>query len=184
MKLCIVGSGYVGLVTGVCFADLGNKVYCIDKDKNKINDLKKGFVPIFEPGLEELTNKNLKSGRLIFSTNLKNSILKSDIIFICVGTPINKSDNSANLKYVFQAIKEIRKYINKFKIIITKSTVPIATGDKIEMLIKQKVSKKFFNVVSNPEFLREGEAIRDFMFPERIVVGSRNTKVNRILSTL
>ena len=184
MKICVIGTGYVGLVTGVCFADLGNIVFCVDKNKNKIDFLNLGSMPIYEPGLEELVKKNIKSGRLIFTTDLKYAVKKSDILFICVGTPTNKKDNSANLSYVYQVARNIRKYINKFKIIITKSTVPVSTGDKIEKLIKSKVKKKMFEVVSNPEFLRQGEAIRDFMYPERIVVGTDNKRVNKILTNL
>ena len=184
MKICIIGSGYVGLVSGACFADLGNTVYCVDKDKNKIDILNNGEVPIFEPGLNEIVNKNYLSNRLKFTTNFNHAIKNSDIIFICVGTPTSKTKKSANLQYVFKAASEIGKCINKFKIIVTKSTVPVCTGDKIEKIILKRRRKKLFEVVSNPEFLREGEAIRDFRFPDRIVVGTNNKKVTRKLESL
>jgi len=184
MKLCMIGTGYVGLVSGVCFSDLGNDVICVDKDIKKINNLKKGIIPIYEPGLEELVLKNYKNKRLNFSTNLKASVEKSDIVFICVGTPTKKNSNSADLSQVYTAAKEISKSINKFKIIINKSTVPVTTGDEVEKIISKKVNKKFFSVVSNPEFLREGEAIRDFIYPDRVVVGSNDSKSKRLLKSL
>ena len=185
MKLCMIGTGYVGLVSGVCFADLGNNVICVDKDLKKINLLSKGKIPIYEPGLTELVNKNCKNNRLKFSSDLKKSIKESDIIFICVGTPTKKGGSSADLSQIFQVAKEISLSINKFKIIVTKSTVPVTTGDEIEkILLKKKSNKNKFSVVSNPEFLREGEAIRDFIFPDRIVVGSNDKKSNRLLNNL
>ena len=184
MKICIIGTGYVGLVSGVCFADLGNIVHCVDKDIEKIKKLNHGSIPIFEPGLEEMVKKNYKDKRLIFTTDLKRAVIYSDIIFICVGTPTVKNSNSVNLKYVFQVVNDIKQYINKFKIIITKSTIPITTGDKIEKIINSRVKRKLFEVVSNPEFLREGEAIRDFKYPDRIVVGTDNKKVIKILANL
>ena len=184
MKLCMIGTGYVGLVTGVCFSDLGNDVICVDIDENKINNLRKGIIPIYEPGLEELVTKNFNNKRLKFSTNLNDSVKKSDIVFICVGTPTNKTGNSADLSQIFSVAKEISKSINKFKIIITKSTVPLATGDKIEKILSKKIKKDKFSVVSNPEFLREGEAIRDFVYPDRIVIGSNDKKSKTILKNL
>ena len=184
MKLCMIGTGYVGLVSGVCFSDLGNDVICVDKDKNKINDLKKGIIPIYEPGLEELVFKNYKNKRLKFSTNLDESIKKSDIIFICVGTPSKKNGSGADLSQVYSVAKEISKSINKYKIIITKSTVPVTTGDEIEKIFKKNVIIKKFSIVSNPEFLREGEAIRDFIYPDRVVVGSNDAKSKNILKNL
>ena len=180
----MIGTGYVGLVSGVCFSDLGNDVICVDKDNNKINNLKNGKIPIYEPGLEELVKKNIKNNRLNFSTNLKESVRKSDIVFICVGTPTKKNSNSADLSQVYSVGKEISKSINKFKIIITKSTVPVTTGDELEKIISKKVNKKLFSVVSNPEFLREGEAIRDFIYPDRVVVGSNEEKSKKILKNL
>ena len=184
MKLCMIGTGYVGLVSGVCFADLGNEVICIDKDINKINLLQEGKIPIYEPGLSELVIKNLKNKRLKFSTDLKKSIRDSDIVFICVGTPTKKGSSSADLSQIFNVAKQISYSINKFKIIVTKSTVPVTTGDKIEKILLKKNNKKKFSIVSNPEFLREGEAIRDFIYPDRIVIGSNDKKSSRILKNL
>ena len=184
MKLCMIGTGYVGLVSGVCFSDLGNEVICVDKDLKKVENLKKGTIPIYEPGLEELVLKNYKNNRLKFSTNLKESVSKSDIIFICVGTPTKKNGNGADLTQIFNVAKELRSSISKYKIIITKSTVPVTTGDEIEKIISQKKSKKLFSVVSNPEFLREGEAIRDFTYPDRVVIGTNDKKASKILKNL
>ena len=184
MKLCMIGTGYVGLVSGVCFSDLGNDVICVDKDIKKINLLKKGKVPIYEPGLAELTVKNYRNKRLNFSTNLKQSVKHSDIIFICVGTPTKKNGSAADLTQIYKVAKELSSCINKFKIIITKSTVPVTIGDDIEKILSKKHNKNKFSVVSNPEFLREGEAIRDFTYPDRIVVGSNDIKSNRILKNL
>ena len=184
MKLCMIGTGYVGLVSGVCFSDLGNDVICVDKDIPKINKLKKGIIPIYEPGLEELVVKNYKNGRLKFSQNLKESVSQSDIIFICVGTPTKKNSNAADLSQIYNVAKEIRSSISKYKIIITKSTVPVTTGDEIEKILLKTKPRKFFSVVSNPEFLREGEAIRDFSYPDRVVVGTNDPKSNKILKNL
>ena len=184
MKLCMIGTGYVGLVSGVCFSDLGNDVICVDKDSKKIENLKKGIIPIYEPGLEELVIKNYKNKRLNFSTNLNESVRRSDIIFICVGTPTKKNSNSADLTQIYSVGKEISKSINKFKVIINKSTVTLTTGDELEKIISKKVNKKYFSVVSNPEFLREGEAIRDFIYPDRIIVGSNDEKSKKILKNL
>ncbi|MDB2363147.1 UDP-glucose/GDP-mannose dehydrogenase family protein [Candidatus Pelagibacter bacterium] len=184
MKLCMIGTGYVGLVSGVCFSDLGNDVICVDKDQDKINNLQKGIIPIYEPGLEELVLKNYKNKKLKFSTDLKNSIKKSDIVFICVGTPTKKNGIGADLSQIYSVSKEISKSINKFKIIITKSTVPVTTGDEIEKILLKKVNKNKFSVISNPEFLREGEAIRDFIYPDRVVIGSNDKKSAKILKNL
>ena len=184
MKLCMIGTGYVGLVSGVCFSDVGNIVYCVDKDKKKIEELNKGNVPIYEPGLEEILKKNYKQNRLKFTTDLKKAVSSSDIIFICVGTPTKKNSNSADLKYVFSVAKELKKIIKSYKIIITKSTVPVTTGDKIENILKNLKKRKLVDVVSNPEFLREGEAIRDFVYPDRVIIGTDSKKANKILKTL
>ena len=184
MKLCMIGTGYVGLVSGVCFSDLGNEVVCVDTDETKINNLKKSIIPIYEPGLEELVKKNYKAGRLSFTTDLHTAVKNSKIIFICVGTPTKKNGIGANLNQIFNASKELRNHIKTFKIIINKSTVPVTTGDKVEKIISQKVKKKYFSVVSNPEFLREGEAIRDFIYPDRIVIGTEDKKSNKILKQL
>ena len=184
MKICMIGTGYVGLVSGVCFSDLGNDVICVDKDQNKINNLQKGIIPIYEPGLEELVIKNYKNKKLKFSTDLDNSVKKSDIVFICVGTPTKKNGIGADLSQIYSVSKEISKSINKFKIIITKSTVPVTTGDEIEKILLKKVNKNKFSVISNPEFLREGEAIRDFIYPDRVVIGANDKKSATILKNL
>ena len=184
MKLRMIGTGYVGLVSGVCFSDVGNIVYCVDKDKKKIEELNKGNVPIYEPGLEEILKKNYKQNRLKFTTDLKKAVSSSDIIFICVGTPTKKNSNSADLKYVFSVAKELKKIIKSYKIIITKSTVPVTTGDKIENILKNLKKRKLVDIVSNPEFLREGEAIRDFIYPDRVVIGTDSKKANKILKSL
>ena len=141
MKLCLIGTGYVGLVSGVCFSDVGNTVYCVDKDKDKIDSLNKGVIPIYEPGLEEILKKNQKQNKLFFTTDLEKAVKNSDIIFICVGTPTKKNSNSAELKYVFKVAHELKTIISKYKIIVTKSTVPITTGDKIEKILS-KLKKK------------------------------------------
>ncbi|MBD1154112.1 UDP-glucose/GDP-mannose dehydrogenase family protein [Pelagibacterales bacterium SAG-MED23] len=184
MKICMIGSGYVGLVSGACFAELGNNVICVDNNSNKISKLKNGEIPIYEPGLEELVKRNLKQKRLQFSKNISESIKKSDLIFICVGTPTKLKSNEADLKHVYQVLKDIKKNLNKYKIIVTKSTVPVTTGDKIQKLLTTKKNKKLFDVVSNPEFLREGEAIRDFMFPDRVIIGTNSKKANNVLKNL
>ena len=184
MKICIIGSGYVGLVSGACFSELGNQVVCVDNNKQKIENLKKGIIPIYEPGLEELLLRNYKNKRLNFSAEINSSIKKSDIIFICVGTPTNKNSNNANLKYVFKVVSSIKENLNKYKIIVTKSTVPVMTGDKIEKVLNLNKNKIKFDVISNPEFLREGEAIRDFMYPDRVVVGTDSKKANNVMRSL
>jgi len=182
MKICMIGTGYVGLVSGTCFADIGHQVYCVDKDVSKINKLNSGISPIYEPGLNELIQKNYKSKRLVFTTDLKKAITASDIIFICVGTPNIKGSLKVDLRYVFKCTKEILSITKKKKIIVTKSTVPVGTGDQIENIIKKK--RKLFSVISNPEFLREGEAIRDFRYPDRIVIGSNNKNEFKIMRKL
>ena len=184
MKIAMIGTGYVGLVSGACFADLGNTVWCVDNNVEKIDMLNNNIIPIYEPGLDELVKKNYLFNRLKFTSDLNMAVNNSDIIFICVGTPHSKKNKSADLQYVFKAAAEITKSINKFKIIVTKSTVPVSTGDKIEKIILKKKKKKLFEVISNPEFLREGDAIRDFRFPDRIVIGSNNKKVTKKLETL
>ena len=184
MKLCMIGTGYVGLVSGVCFSDVGNKVYCVDKDKKKIDLLNNGKIPIYEPGLEEILKRNYRQKRLIFTSDLKKAVDNSDIIFICVGTPTKKNSNSAELKYVFNVARELKKIIKSYKIIITKSTVPVTTGDKIENILSNLKKRKLVDVVSNPEFLREGDAIRDFIYPDRVVIGTDSSKANRVLKSL
>ena len=182
MKICMIGTGYVGLVSGTCFADIGHQVVCVDKDINKIKKLNLCISPIYEPGLDELLKKNFLSKRLTFTTEINEAIKSSDIIFICVGTPTKKGSLNVDLSYVYKCTKEILKYTKKKKIIVTKSTVPIGTGDSIEKILKKK--KKYFTIVSNPEFLREGDAIRDFRFPDRIVIGSNDKKVFNTMKKL
>ena len=181
MKLCMIGTGYVGLVSGTCFADIGHTVYCVDKDVAKIEKLNSSQSPIYEPGLDELIKENYKASRLFFTSNLSEAVNKSDIIFICVGTPSKRKSLSVDLKFVYQAVKDIKKVSKGKKIIVTKSTVPVGTGDQIEKILKN--SKKF-TVVSNPEFLREGEAIRDFKYPDRIVIGSNSSSIFKTMKSL
>jgi UDPglucose 6-dehydrogenase len=180
----MIGTGYVGLVSGVCFSDLGNTVYCVDKDQKKIDLLNNGHIPIYEPGLEEILKRNHKQKKLIFTSNFEKAVTNSDIIFICVGTPTKKNSNSADLKYVFNVVNELKKVISKYKIIITKSTVPVTTGDKIEKILIKLKKRKLVDIVSNPEFLREGEAIRDFSNPDRVIIGTDSKKANRLLKSL
>ena len=181
MKICMIGTGYVGLVSGTCFADIGHTVYCVDKDEAKIEKLNSSQSPIYEPGLDELIKENYKASRLFFTSNLSEAVNKSDIIFICVGTPNKRKSLSVDLKFVYQAVKDIKKVSKGKKIIVTKSTVPVGTGDQIEKILKN--SKKF-TVVSNPEFLREGEAIRDFKYPDRIVIGSNSSSIFKTMKSL
>jgi|TARA_B110000444_G_scaffold253645_1_gene284846 UDPglucose 6-dehydrogenase len=181
MKICMIGTGYVGLVSGTCFADIGHTVYCVDNNVNKIKKLNDGESPIYEPGLEELIKENSRAKRLFFTNNLSNGVNKSDIIFICVGTPTKKNSKSVDLNYVLKAAKEIARSAKKKKIIVTKSTVPVGTGDLLEKIFK---NKKKFTVISNPEFLREGEAVRDFRFPDRIIIGSNSANSSNIMKNL
>ncbi len=182
MNIAVVGTGYVGLVAGTCFADLGNNVVCIDNNNEKIDLLNKGGVPIYEPGLKGLIEKNVKAGRLKFSTDLKKSIQKSKVVFIAVGTP-SKKDGSADLKYVEMVAEEIGKAMNDEKIIVNKSTVPVGTGNLVENIVKKHYSEKF-HVVSNPEFLREGNAIKDFLEPDRVVIGNADKKAAETMEQL
>ena len=177
MNICVIGTGYVGLVTGAVFADLGNEVICVDKDESKIQMLKDGIMPIYEPGLEEMVTRNVEDGRLAFSTNLADGVVKSEIIFIAVGTP-PKDDGKTDLHAVESAAKGIAMHIDRYKVIVNKSTVPIGTGDYVRDIIERnKVRDVLFDVVSNPEFLREGSAISDTLYPDRIVVGAPNQNV-------
>jgi len=172
MNICMVGTGYVGLVTGACLSDFGMDVTCVDKDEAKIALLKTGVSPIYEPGLEELIHKNEKAGRLRFSTDIAEAIERSLVIFIAVGTP-PKDDGSPDLSFIFQVADSIAEHMNGYKVVVTKSTVPTGTGAQIEEILR-KNGKHKFSVVSNPEFLREGSAIEDFMHPDRVVIGSRD----------
>lgn len=172
MRIVMIGTGYVGLVSGVCLADFGHEVICVDNDNAKIEMLNSGEVPIFEPNLKTLVNKNVNASRLKFTTDLKESMNSANVVFIAVGTPSRRGDGHADLSYVYAATNEISKHINKFTVIATKSTVPVGTGDEIEKILSKNHSKDKFSVVSNPEFLREGAAIKDFKHPDRIIVGA------------
>ncbi len=186
MKISIIGSGYVGLVSGACFAEFGVDVTCIDKDKNKIKNLKKGIIPIYEPGLEDLVKKNLKEKRINFETNLAESIKGSSAVFIAVGTPERRGDGHADLTFVYEVAKELAKSLNHYAVIVNKSTVPIGTGKKVyEIIEENKKNKELkFDVASNPEFLREGSAINDFMRPDRVVIGCEEERPKKILEEL
>ena len=176
MNITIIGSGYVGLVTGACLSDAGHKVICVDKDKSKIANLSRGQIPIYEPGLETLVKKNIKEKNLSFSSNIKSSLNASKIIFIAVGTPTSLEGDNADLSQIYSCAKEISESLRDESIIIVKSTVPVGTCDRIEEIISEKNPTKKFEVISNPEFLREGSAIRDFENPDRIVVGTSSKK--------
>ena len=184
MKISIIGTGYVGLVTGSCFADLGNEVICIDNDVRKIELLKKGILPIYEPGIEELVKRNRKNGRLAFSTSIREGIKKSDIIFIAVGTP-PKDNGEADLSSIEKVCREIARAMTGYKLIVEKSTVPVETGKWVEHTIKINNKRGIeFDVASNPEFLREGSAINDFMHPDRIVIGAQTKRAKDTLTEL
>ncbi|MEO0293637.1 MAG: UDP-glucose/GDP-mannose dehydrogenase family protein [candidate division WOR-3 bacterium] len=175
MKICVIGTGYVGLVVGTGFAESGNKVICVDSDKEKIEKLKRNIVPIYEPGLEELIKRNSKEGRLSFTTRIKEGVVNSEIIFIAVGTP-EKEDGSVDLSYVYKVAEEIGEAMgDEYKIIVNKSTVPVGTAKEVKRIIKKK-TKANFDVVSNPEFLKEGSALQDFMKPDRIIIGTDSKK--------
>lgn len=182
MKVTVVGSGYVGLVAGTCFADTGNEVICVDIDQAKIDLLNSGGVPIYEPGLEEMIKRNVEQDRLIFTTDMKSSVKNSQIIFIAVGTPPDE-DGSADLKYVLAVAAEIGKHMNGFKVVVDKSTVPVGTAEKVHAEIKKHTNLDFA-VVSNPEFLKEGAAIEDFMKPDRVVIGTDNEEAAEIMRNL
>ena len=184
MKIAVIGTGYVGLVSGVCFAEFGFEVACVDKEKNKIQNLRNGKIPIYEPGLGAILNRNIKSNRLTFTTELDKTVRDSDIVFIAVGTPSRRGDGYADLSFVFNAAEEIAKAINGYTLVVTKSTVPVGTGQKVKEIIKKTNPNLDFDVVSNPEFLREGSAIEDFMRPDRVVVGVETEKAKKIMSTL
>jgi len=183
MKITVIGSGYVGLVSGICFAKLGHEISCIDKDETKISKLKSGIIPIFEPGLKELLDEAVAAKKISFSTNLKEGLSGSEAVFIAVGTP-QDSDGSADLSYVLAAAKEIAQLSTSYKLVITKSTVPAGTGAKIKKLIFETNSQLEFSVASNPEFLREGAAIDDFMNPDRIVIGVEDEKSKKIFAEI
>lgn len=187
MNIAIVGTGYVGLVTGACFADTGVNVTCVDVDENKVEALKQGRVPIYEPGLDELVAKNYKAGRLKFTTSLEEVLNGQDVVFCAVGTPPDE-DGSADLKYVLQVAHTIGQHLNKYLVVVTKSTVPVGTASKIRNAINEELAKRGadveFDVASNPEFLKEGSAIKDFMSPDRVVIGVDSDRAKAILTRL
>ena len=184
MNITMLGTGYVGLVSGTCFSEFGFNVCCVDKDKDKINNLKNDIIPIYEPGLQSLVKKNKNSGRLLFSNDIDQNIKKADIVFIAVGTPSRRGDGHADLTYVFEAAEKVAKNLDGYTVIVTKSTVPVGTGAEVKKIIKTINPDALFDVVSNPEFLREGNAIEDFMRPDRVVVGLENEKAKEIMSIL
>jgi len=184
MHIAVVGTGYVGLVTGTCFAEFGNEVICVDNDQAKIKSLQEGKIPIYEPGLDVLVAKNIREKRLFFTTNLREAVEKSLVIFIAVGTP-SKADGSADLSYIEAVAKDIARYMNGYKVIVNKSTAPVGTGRWIKEVIQKNQNEKFpFSVVSNPEFLREGSAIEDFMRPDRVVIGADSSEAIAIMKDL
>ncbi|MDC6448086.1 UDP-glucose/GDP-mannose dehydrogenase family protein [Alphaproteobacteria bacterium] len=185
MKLVIVGTGYVGLISGACFAEFGYQTVCVDKDDQRINQLNRSKCPFYEPGIENLLHKHLKKTKLLsFSNSLQDSIKDADIIFITVGTPTKRLEGEADLTYVWNVAEEISKHINKYCVIVTKSTVPVGTTNEIKKIISKKNKEDKFDVVSNPEFLREGSAINDFMRPDRVVIGCENKKSEGIMKEL
>ena len=184
MKITMLGSGYVGLVSGTCFSEFGFDVCCVDKDSNKINNLKNNIIPIYEPGLENLVKKNSAANRLSFSNNINKNIKEADVVFVAVGTPARRGDGHADLSYVYEAAEQIAKNLSGYTLVITKSTVPVGTGDKVKNIIKQTNPEANFDIVSNPEFLREGNAIEDFMRPDRVIVGCETKKAKAIISTI
>ncbi|HOZ27323.1 MAG TPA: UDP-glucose/GDP-mannose dehydrogenase family protein [Hyphomonadaceae bacterium] len=184
MRVTMIGAGYVGLVSGACFADFGHTVTCVDKDPGKIERLEKGVMPIFEPGLAELVATNVKEGRLFFSLDAREAIRQADAIFIAVGTPSRRGDGHADLSYVYAAAKEIAEHMDGFTVVVTKSTVPVGTGDEVEEIIRKTNPDAKFAVVSNPEFLREGAAISDFKRPDRVVVGTDNEEARERMREL
>lgn len=184
MRIAMIGTGYVGLVSGACFADFGHHVTCVDKDSAKIDALHRGEIPIFEPGLDALVATNVKSGRLGFSLDLREAVSTADAVFIAVGTPSRRGDGHADLSYVHAAAREIAASLRDFTVVITKSTVPVGTGDEVERIIKEANPDADVTVASNPEFLREGAAIRDFKHPDRIVVGTDDERARKVISEI
>lgn len=182
MNICVIGTGYVGLVAGACLADMGNNVICVDNNEEKISQLKNGIIPIYEPGLDELVKSNVLEARLDFSTDLKTAVEKSLVCFIAVGTPQGE-DGSADLQYVFNVAKSIAKSMNDYKVIVDKSTVPVGTAEKVSEIIKKNTNYDF-DVVSNPEFLKQGNAVNDFLSPDRVVIGSNSDKATQIMQEI
>ena len=187
MKIAIVGTGYVGLVSGTCFSEMGVDVTCVDVDKNKVQNLQKGIIPIYEPGLEELVRRNMAAGRLYFTTDLREVLDDVEVVFSAVGTPPDE-DGSADLKYVLEVARTVGRYINKYLVVVTKSTVPVGTVIKVKNVIQEELDRRGvnieFNVASNPEFLKEGAAIEDFMRPDRVVVGVDSDRAKEIMTRL
>jgi UDPglucose 6-dehydrogenase len=184
MRVAMIGTGYVGLVSGACFADFGHHVTCVDKDAGKIAALERGEMPIYEPGLDHLVASNVSAGRLAFTTDLKRPVAEAEAVFIAVGTPSRRGDGHADLSYVYDAAREIADALNGFTLVITKSTVPVGTGDEVERIIREARPDADFAVVSNPEFLREGAAIQDFKHPDRIVVGANDERAHPVIAAL
>jgi UDPglucose 6-dehydrogenase len=181
MRIAMIGTGYVGLVSGACFADFGHDVTCVDKDEKKIAALHRGEIPIYEPGLDELVATNVKAKRLDFTTDLSKPVADADAVFIAVGTPSRRGDGHADLSYVYAAAREIAQSLSGFTVVVTKSTVPVGTGDEVERIIREANPKADVVVASNPEFLREGAAIRDFKFPDRVVVGTTDERGRKVM---
>ncbi|WP_112663433.1 UDP-glucose dehydrogenase family protein [Microvirga flavescens] len=184
MRIAMIGAGYVGLVSGACFADFGHEVCCIDTDQGKIDALVKGQIPIFEPGLDDLVADNVRSGRLTFGTDLYEAVRSASAVFIAVGTPSRRGDGHADLSYVYQAARDIAGAIDGYTVVVTKSTVPVGTGDEVERIIRETRPEAEFAVVSNPEFLREGAAISDFKRPDRIVIGTEDGRAQAVMAEL
>ena len=182
MRIAVIGTGYVGLVSGACFADFGHVVTCVDKDAGKIGALRNGVMPIFEPGLDDLVAKNAQQARLFFETDAAPAVRSADAVFIAVGTPSRRGDGHADLSYVYEAAREIARELDGYTVVITKSTVPIGTGDEIERIIREVRPDADVSVVSNPEFLREGAAIEDFKHPDRIVVGTTDPRARKVMA--
>ena len=184
MRVAMIGSGYVGLVSGACFSEFGVEVLCVDKDDTKIATLEAGEIPIFEPGLADLVAKNVKAGRLSFTTDLSKAVKSADAVFIAVGTPSRRGDGHADLSYVYRAASEIGEALDSYTVVITKSTVPVGTGEEVERIIRDVRPDADFDVVSNPEFLREGSAIEDFMRPDRVIIGSNSERAREVMQSL
>lgn len=184
MRVAVIGTGYVGLVSGACFADFGHEVTCVDKDRSKIEKLNQGQIPIFEPGLDKLVEANAREERLFFTSEAQDAVPQADVVFIAVGTPSRRGDGHADLSYVYSAAEEIADLIDGFTVVVTKSTVPVGTGDEVEAIIRKRRPDANFAVVSNPEFLREGAAIKDFKIPDRVVVGTTHERAREVMREL
>jgi UDPglucose 6-dehydrogenase len=184
MRIAMIGTGYVGLVSGACFSEFGVNVVCVDNDASKIEQLNNGGIPIFEPGLDDLVEGNVKAGRLTFTGDLKEAVKDSDAVFIAVGTPTRRGDGHADLSFVYEAARQIAEAMNGYTVVITKSTVPVGTGDEVERIIRETRPDAEFDVVSNPEFLREGSAINDFLRPDRVVLGTESERAQEIMRQL